>query len=594
VASQTSHARHAVRAGGIAAALLTAKALAVFQRGADLGLLDVLALAWQDALVALLFWVADTLLRRPRWLWIPYVLMTAYIVANAAVVHTLGSPLTVTMIGAAGGALRDSIESSLTRGALVSMALVAIAAIVGPRLAGLVPRAARTAALAAAVLVAATGALTTRAVESGGLGRNAFTAITATLAARVSAGASFVDYRASPFGDREEAGLEALRGVAAGRNVLLVSLESTAARYLAPYGAADDPTPVLTSIARESLVFDAAYAAYPESIKGLFAVLCGSAPAIDVSAEILATSPCDSVVRRLGAAGYRTSLFHAGRFSYLAMQPVIDVQRFGGTYDAGAIGGNVQSSFGVDEPAVVKHVLSWIDSEPDRPFFTMYIPVAGHHPYLSSGGPFPADTDLGAYKNAIHEGDKALGTLIDGLRTRGLYDKTLIVVFGDHGEAFDQHPGNRAHSFYIYDENVRIPLIVRVPGAPASARRRVSQVASVIDIGSTIVDLLGLPGAPTEQGSSLLRSRQRMALFHADYGTAWLGLRDGCWKYLYEIDARRSELYDLCIDPDEKRDVSISHAARVETYRRHVLNWSAARREAVLRANQPATRNPEP
>ena len=77
-----------------------------------------------------------------------------------------------------------------------------------------------------------------------------------------------------------------------------------------------------------------------------------------------------------------------------------------------------------------------------------------------------------------------------------------------------------------------------------------------------------------------------MALFHADYGSAWLGLRDRCWKYLYDIDARRSQLYDVCADPDEKRDLSAERGSRIDTYRQHVLAWSAARRNAVLRRDR--------
>jgi glucan phosphoethanolaminetransferase (alkaline phosphatase superfamily) len=582
-ASQATHARHAVRAGGIAAALLTAKTLALAVHGVTPGALDLLALGWQDALVALVFWAADALLRRPRWLWIPYVAMIAYIAVNAAVVHTLGAPLTITMIRAAGGALADSIGAALTAGAAISIALIVAAGAAGPRLASMLPRALRVLAVCAGVLVVIAGSLTSRAIESGGLGRNAFTSLTATFAARVVAAPSTMDHRASPFGDRSGEGMAELRGLAAGRNVLLVGLESTAARYLAPYGAPDDPTPAVTALARESIVFDAAYAAYPESVKGLFAVLCAAAPAIDVEAEAHANAPCDSVVHRVARAGYRTALLHAGRFTYLGMQPVMDMHRFDGTFDAAAISGRVQSSFGVDEPAVVEKLLAWIDDEPrGKPFFAVYLPAAGHHPYLSNGGPFSGDTDLGAYKNAIHEGDRALGTLVDGLRRRGLLDQTLIVIYGDHGEAFDQHPGNRAHSLYIYDENVRVPLIIRVPGTPAGAVRRVPQVASVIDIGPTIVDLLGLPGEATAQGSSLLRSRERMALFHADYASGWLGLRDRCWKYVYEIDTARGRLYDVCLDPDETRDLASDHRARVETYRDHLLNWSAARRHAIV------------
>lgn len=573
---------HAIRAASLAAALLAAKAVAVVVRDVRPGALDLLALGWQDVLVALLFLLVDRLLKRPAWMWCLLAGTLAYIAVNAAVVHTLGSPLTMTMIRATGGAIADSIGAGVTAGSMAAMAVVIAAALAGALVARMTSRPLRIAVTVAGIGIVLVGSMTSRAVESGGLGRNAFTALAASMSSRVSAAPSSIDHRASPFGDRAIDGMDDLRGIAAGRNVLLIGLESTAARYLAAYGAPDDPTPTLTALARESIVFDAAYAAYPESVKGLFSVLCAAAPAIDVEAEDHARAPCDSVVNRLKAAGYRTSLFHAGRFTYLGMRPVMDMHRFDAAFDAAAISGQVHSSFGVDEPAVVSRMLDWIDSEPrDQPFFATYLPAAGHHPYMSGGGPFPGDTALGAYKNAIHEGDQALATLIDGLRQRGLVDRTLIVVYADHGEAFDQHPGNRAHSLYIYDENVRVPLVIRVPGAPPSALRRVPHVVSTIDIGPTIVDLLGLPGEPTAQGSSLLRTRERMALFHADYASGWLGLRDRCSKYLYEIDAGQSQLYDVCVDPDETRDVARDHRARVVTYRNHLLDWAAARRADV-------------
>ena len=268
------------------------------------------------------------------------------------------------------------------------------------------------------------------------------------------------------------------------------------------------------------------------------------------------------------------------------MQEIIGVHRFDTKEDAGAIGGRVESSFGVDEPAVVSRVLKWIDDGPrDRPFFVTYLPAAGHHPYASAAdGPFPVDTSLGVYMNAIHEGDRALGTLFDGLRARGLSDRTLIVVFGDHGEAFDQHPGNRAHSLYIYDENVHVPLVIRLPGQPSASGTRVARVASVLDIGPTILNLTGAAAQQGIQGSSLLEPRERMALFHADYDRAWLGLRDRCWKFLLEVDASRARLFDVCADPSETHDRSAEDPARAAAYRTRVTAWAASRRAAVLGA----------
>src|SRR3954470_24970735 len=124
--------------------------------------------------------------------------------------------------------------------------------------------------------------------------------------------------------------------------------------------------------------------------------------------------------------------------------------------------------------------------------------------------------------NALHEGDAAFGALVDGLRSRHLDRNTLFVAFGDHGEAFGEHPGNFAHTLFINEENVRIPLVIAAPGAIARAER-IARGASVVDIAPTILDLLGLRGQPLHQGASLLAPASRMALFYTDYSIGWLG-----------------------------------------------------------------------
>jgi lipoteichoic acid synthase len=205
-------------------------------------------------------------------------------------------------------------------------------------------------------------------------------------------------------------------------------------------------------------------------------------------------------------------------------------------------------------------------------------------PYAtSSPGPFDARTEIGQYRNALHEGDAALGQLLEGLAARHLDRNTLIVVFGDHGEAFSQHDGNVAHTQFIYDENVRVPLMMTVgsPGSPGSLR--VHRVASLIDVTPTILDLLGLPASPEHQGMSLLLPEPRMALFFTDYALGWVGLRDGCWKYMLQVDAARSALFDVCADPGETIDHAAEQDGRVRAYRERVEQWSTTTRLAVRR-----------
>ena len=269
---------------------------------------------------------------------------------------------------------------------------------------------------------------------------------------------------------------------------------------------------------------------------------------------------------------------------YLGMEAVIRDRGFDLLEDAGAIGGRVDSSFGVDEASTVERMLGWIDSldRKDR-FFLTYLPIAGHHPYASEGpGPFDGRGDFPAYLNALYEGDAALGQLLRGLRERQREDNTLFIVFGDHGEAFGEHAGNFAHTLFVYDENVRVPYVIAAPGQFAG-QIRVDRPASIIDTAPTVLHLLGLGEQPAHQGTSLLLPNPRMALFYTDYSLGWLGLADGCWKYLHQLDTGRSHLFDTCTDPMERHERAHEFPDRIAAYRDRVNAWAAAQKDAIGR-----------
>src|SRR5262249_47473616 len=157
---------------------------------------------------------------------------------------------------------------------------------------------------------------------------------------------------------------------------------------------------------------------------------------------------------------------------------------------------------------------------------------------------------------------------------RGLLDNTLLVILGDHGEAFGQHQGNYGHSIFIYEENVRVPYLIVLPGLIREPVR-VRRVASTVDTAPTVLDLLGLPRPDAYQERSLLDPHPALALFFTDYSLGLLGLRDGRWKLIHELEPDRSKLFDLESDPGELHDVADQHPERVEAYREHLLRWSA-------------------
>src|SRR5205814_8348569 len=81
-----------------------------------------------------------------------------------------------------------------------------------------------------------------------------------------------------------------------------------------------------------------------------------------------------------------------------------------------------------------------------------------------AGKPTPIDDyDLGLYLNAVREADTQIGRLIDALRERGLADDTLLVITGDHGEAFGWPHDTYGHGPRVYQENVNVPFVLLCP-----------------------------------------------------------------------------------------------------------------------------------
>jgi glucan phosphoethanolaminetransferase (alkaline phosphatase superfamily) len=586
-AAQEVEPRYALRAICLLAVLVLSKALSlVLAHGAvSWSLWTPIAYFWQDILLALCFLAVDATIRRSAVGWGLYAAIAIYAAINVPIAVVLSTPLTWTMIRATGSALADSIAYYVTPKNALGFGLPLLSAVALPLWLRNRRIAVSRAALVAAIAIVVLGFLTASRVDTRGMHRNAIGALVSTSVSRLPPKSSTIssdDWRLSPFEATTGENLSRYRGIASGRNVVIVILESVAARYLGVYGAARDPTPTLSRLAGEAIVFERAYAVYPESVKGLFSTLCAQYTAFDTSPELYAAVPCTSLADRLRAAGYHTALFHSGRFDYLGMKAIIDNRGFLLLEDAGAIGGNIQSSFGVDEEATVRRMLAWIDARNRAaPFFITYLPIAGHHPYVATRrGPFDGNTDFVRYLNALHEGDEALGELFEGFRARGLDRKTMFVIVGDHGEAFGQHPGNFAHTLFIYEENVRVPYMIVAPGV-ITDRVRVRRLASVVDTSPTVLDLLGLPVSPKMQGASLLDPASRMALFYTDYSLGWLGLADGCWKYLFEMDGARSSLFEVCADPDETRNRSEEFPERVTAYRDRVRSWAAAQKAMV-------------
>jgi glucan phosphoethanolaminetransferase (alkaline phosphatase superfamily) len=581
-----------MRSASLLLVFVLAKLVIVWGHAAPVTGWSLLAYVWQDVMVALAFGAFDIALQRiraaTRIVWAIYWAIAIYAAINIPVGRVVSTPLTRPMLRAARGPLADSMLVYLTA---INILLVvsALAAAAGlPLLIRRVPRQFARLAVVCAIAVVLLGPMASSRADTHGMDRNVVTALIGTGLPLVVAGDGASEWRESRFEVDGTGDLSRFAGTAQGRNLVMVSLESTAAQYLSLYGGEYEVMPNLSALARRALVFENAYAVYPESIKGLFSVLCSTFPAFDSEPEEYANLQCRSVASVLGDAGYRTAMFHSGRFGYLGMESIIRHRGYQTLEDAGDIAGSHNSSFGVDEPATVARMLAWIDALPrGQHFFLTYLPIAGHHPYATPDpGPFAGTAEIDQYRNALHYGDDSLGALIEGLRARGLEENTVWVIYGDHGEAFRQHEGNYGHTFFLYDENIHVPFLIAAPGL-LRGQERVRKVVSLVDTAPTILDLMGIAPPKNYQGRTMLDVAPRMAPFFADYSLGLLGLRDGRWKFVYEIGSGRAQLFDMERDPREISDVSAREAARASWYGQVVRGWCNAQKSYIARAAIP-------
>lgn len=188
------------------------------------------------------------------------------------------------------------------------------------------------------------------------------------------------------------------------------------------------------------------------------------------------------------------------------------------------------------------------------PLFMFMHLIDPHAPYNRSS---KKGTDFERYLGEVGLADRAIGRLLDIIQKRGLTERTILIVSSDHGEAFGEH-NTHFHAVTVYDELLRVPLIVTGPGLKPHA---VDTPVSLIDLGPTVLDVFGQPTPGAFFGESLLPallgrpfSPTRPVGAESDIGKQTLIFTDQR-KIIWDRKRSIAELYDLNDDPKELKDL---------------------------------------
>ena len=382
-------------------------------------------------------------------------------------------------------------------------------------------------------------------------------------------------------------------------NVVLLVLESVAARWTS-FGGRYDTTPTLKAEAAHATVFDNIYAHVGRSSNSLAAILLSVYPRLDFR-DFTEEYPR---VRRTSLASvfrdraYRTAFLTPSDLSWAGWNTFLHTRGFDEVRDYRGMACSDQiSSWGVADHCLIEALVEYIGRDDPRPFFAMGWTQQTHHPYEPTPGapvfdllhdrePVPDAYDLERYLNVLHETDASLARVFEAIRHYNLAEDTIVIVVGDHGQAFGYPHDSYLQGRTAYEEDVHVTMLIWSPRRYRS-ETHAPVVGGHVDLAPTIADLTGVPPAPDWQGRSLFdRTHPQRAYFYVAQDEFKLGIREGEWKYIFDLRSGTDELYNLAEDPDEQHRVT-GEEARVTRFRQRLAAWTEANRRQYT---QPDTR----
>ena len=359
------------------------------------------------------------------------------------------------------------------------------------------------------------------------------------------------------------------------RHVVLISIDTCRPDYLSCYGFNRPTTPNIDKLAAESILFTNAISPVPITLPAHASMLTGTIPpyhGVHDNMDYRLSQGQVTLAELLRQNGYTTGAI----ISAFVMDSQFDLDQGFDHYDDTFMAS--RTTIGINErrgDETSQLAVQWLDEHKDEDSF-LFLHYYDPHASYDPPQPFAARFADDLYAGEIAFVDHCIGLVIDKLKDLGLYDSTLIVITGDHGEMLGEH-GEDTHAYFIYQSALRVPLIFKVPGAGAAS---IDDGVGLIDIFPTICSTLGIETPEHGQGEDLTgyfsnTGARRERVFYCESFTptkyydaaGLLGIIVGGWKYIHTA---RPELYDLINDPHELNDLAAEQPARVDTCRRQL------------------------
>jgi len=382
-------------------------------------------------------------------------------------------------------------------------------------------------------------------------------------------------------------------------NVIFITIDTLRADHLSCYGATQVQTPNIDALARAAARFTQAYTPVPITLPAHSAIFTGSFPMStgmhDFSGNKLPAHTA-TLARVLYDQGYATAAFLGSAVLDSRFGLNQGFETYFDHFDFSRLDETNLDLMERRGDVVMDEALKWLrgnSQAPDRPFLLWAHLYDPHFPYTPPE-PYASRYRVHPYDGEIAFADEQVGRLIAFLKEKGLYEKSLLVLAGDHGEGLGEH-GEKTHGFFIYNSTLHVPLLIKIPGA---SPRVVGDEASLVDVMPTLLQALKIPIPPSVQGRSLLGqvlgrvggsssnlySETYLPLLHF----RWSQLRGLQAHGLKYIDAPRPELYDTRADPHELKNLLKDRQALA--HERHDQLYTVVRRFTPAGGNAEAAK----
>jgi arylsulfatase A-like enzyme len=291
-------------------------------------------------------------------------------------------------------------------------------------------------------------------------------------------------------------------------NVLMITIDTARADHFGMYGYERPTSPRLDELAKDGTVFENGWAHAPSTRYSIPAILTGRLP-LDVKYDNSVWWPAlapeaTTIAELLQPLGFITGAitnYHYFDRERRMDQGFTEYDNSNASRHASVSGAGPEQTRGSSSQQQTDKAIDFVGRHAKERWMLWvhyYDPHYAYEPHAETSS-FGTDR-IALYDGEIRFTDLHIGRLLDDLRAKGLYDKTVVVVTADHGEGFGEH-GIELHGYHLYAPQTKVPLVIRVPGL---APRRSALPAGHVDIMPTLVNLAGGAATRDMMGMSLV------------------------------------------------------------------------------------------